>query len=200
MADTWTHPELGSFQFDFDCWAGSAPIPGLAIFPVDDDEDDDEMEYPKGQTPISFWVDQYADLEEGEEDPPPSSKQIKAAQAFIRDADQIAPLILDALWADIEGTGPDSGMWWHGSLDEVNENGMFEEIGEQPVTDRESLRQSLVLSQIIIGREDDPSAVEVVFGTEWEAEHGVGVLIQGGKVSGFGYAGETDPFDAVAED
>lgn len=196
MADQWTHPELGEFEFDYECWAGSAKIPGLSFFPSSEEEEDDEPDIASGEIRLEFWIDPYAELEEGQDDLPPSDEQIAAAIAFLNHAEQLAPQILDALWADIQGTGPDSGMWWHGNLEELNENGMFEEIGEQPITDRESLKQSLAVSRVVVGSDSDPGLVEVVFSAEWEAEHGVGVLVKGNQVIGLGYAGEADLFTA----
>jgi len=196
MTETWSHPELGTFKNDIEYWESSLPIPGFAIYPLAEEMTSaDDQPLPEGHVLFRFMA-----ADDMNDDVPPTDGQVTSALAFLKDAEAIAPRILDALWADINGNGPDSGMWWHGGgIEKINESGMYEEIGAEPVTSKEALLQTLEFAGVVVGIFDDPETIEVNFNPQWEEEHGVGVLIKNGEVVGLGYMMDAMPFKDIAD-
>jgi len=119
-----------------------------------------------------------------------STKQVEAILA-VRDAEaRLVPSVLDALWNDFMGVGPDSGYWWHDNLAEVNEVLGWEGASVQT---KEDLYKHFALQFVRVGHQSE-TAVELCLVADWEEEHGVGVLVEGGKVVGIGYQLDVEPF------
>lgn len=109
----------------------------------------------------------------------------------VRDAEaQLVSSVLDALWGDFMGVGPDSGYWWNNNLAEVNEVLGWEGASVQA---KEDLCKHFSLQFIRVGHQYE-TAVELCLKADWEEEHGVGVLVEGGKVVGIGYQLDVEPF------
>lgn len=108
-------------------------------------------------------------------------------------------MLLKALFDDLHGKGPSSGMWWHGDIDSIYED-LSEETGslrslkiEQP----ESLTRLLGSPSIMI-REfgygyKEPRAT-ICFEALFEIEHGIGILTDGMTILGTGYQMDVSPF------
>ena len=117
----------------------------------------------------------------------------------------VAPL-LQGIWDDINGRGPDSGMWWHGDL-------------SFPVGDTTGLKRSVVAQCVeddgfslacpedflkvmgfkrIVARHvhgHDGLLAELDFDSAFEMEHGIGILTDGEHILGTGYEFDVDLFE-----
>ena len=184
MPETWTHPVLGEFVHNEVAWLGQTSGKAFALFPIPGDDE----EIPKGSIELAFVT--YPNSEND----PPSDAHVKVMLELLAMGETLAPKILDAMWNDIQGTGPSSGAWWSGCLDDVNE-AMDWDPDFEPITEKETLRKTMVLSTISIGHYHDPDAVDICFSTPWEDEHGLGFLIRDGEVAGIGYGHEPQAFE-----
>lgn len=181
MADTWTH---GTFTHNEVAWMGQISGQAYSLFPIPGDYED----VPEGSIELAFVTYPHSEKD------PPSDEHVKVMLELLAMGQSLAPKILKAVWDDFQGTGPNSGMWWHGDLEQVNEFGMMEELGDEPITDIESLRKTMELTSISIGHYHDPDAVDICFSPSWEEEHGLGILIRDCEVAGIGYGHEPDLF------
>lgn len=189
MPETWNHPEMGEFKFDFERWRGALIAKDLFAFEISEDDD-----LPDGAIELAFMID-----EDEDDEATPSEEQIQALMTAIENAAYLSSVVIDALWDDLSGEGPDSGMWWHGDLESVNENGMFDLTGGTPITDQATLHQSLSLTGLIVGGDYGPGVVSFDFSCDWEEEHGISVLIENEEVIGIGYWGDAMTFEEIAE-
>jgi hypothetical protein len=123
----------------------------------------------------------------------PTEAQTQKALGFLEHAEKHGPIILDALWTDIQGGDVDSGHWWHAGLEELNENYSTGYNDIDPIESTQDLAQSLVFNGVVMGHQHE-TAVEVSFSCEWEDEHGISVLVDDDRVIGLGYALDLEPF------
>ena len=177
---TWTHPELGIFVFD-GSWCATVKSPDFDRFDYDTGYEHDRK--TKGQYTLSFEA-------ENEKDVP--SLQAAELAARVLKASGLADVVVAALWHDFNGRGPDSGMWWHDDLDEVNE-------GLDALQSADDVYKVLRLFEIRVrqrGTADGKPLVELCFWAAFEPEHNVGVLTDGARVLGTGYQGDASLFEA----
>ena len=180
----WSDPELGTFHFEdngYLGWTIKLPLPAFDAF------NEGKKKSKKGkqqQYPLTIVVDS--------EDELPDPAALALAKKFIANQAQLAGKAAEALWADFTGTGPESGMYWHGELDAVAE-GM--ESGEPP-RGVDDLHQTMKLVGVRIREAGAPGtrAAELIFDAGFEEDHGVGILTDGSSVTGIGYGGEAEPF------
>jgi hypothetical protein len=120
---------------------------------------------------------------------------------------QLVPDVLEAIWSDLNGRGPDSGMWWHGDLPNAHRGGNWASAVHDslngyalPVpTCPEDLKKVLEPKDLTIRRH--PSLphqwiADFNFHAGLDVEHGVGVLTDGVKILGIGYSSDARLFDA----
>lgn len=174
MSETWSHAELGSFtKSEHDRWVMPLKVEGFDQFTVDEPP---ELEI------------------EGPDEGLPTEAQCQKALEFLEHAGKLGPAILSALWTDIQGGDVDSGHWWHGGLEELNDNFIGALDDDGPIETIEDLAKSLSFGGIAIGLQHE-TAIEVCFYCDWEAEHGVSALVDGDRVIGLGYAYDLEPFE-----
>ena len=176
MSKKWNHPELGAFEFDHSGWVRPHDFPAFNKFTYEADEES-ECEFP-----LVF--------EAAAETVLPSAAAVAAAQRVIANQKTLVTTIVEALWEDFNGRGPDSGMWWHGDLGSVSEN--LEEMDLVIPRKPADLLPLLSLSAVIVRHEDQ--LVELCFGAPFEEEHGIGILTDGKTVLGTGYSSDVMPF------
>src|SRR5687767_4295175 len=110
MDQTWSHPELGTFNFDEmdGGWVGTVKLPSFAPFRWDADRDQ-----PAGEYMVQF---------ESENATEPAPASVAVALAVIRNEKKLPALVTQELWDEFNGRGGSSGMWWEGALnDDVEE-------------------------------------------------------------------------------
>ena len=179
----WEDPELGTFHFDGFGWTAQISAPSFDAF---------KRGKRRGKTPKTYpltFVTSSAD-----EKPTPAA--VALAKRFLSNQATLATKTAEALWADFVGTGPESGMYWHGDLDQVAE-GM--DTGEPPSSAAELFKLMILLAIQILTPEGTPGtfAVELNFDAKFEEEHGVGILTDGSEVIGIGYSGDVSPFPSA---
>jgi len=178
---------LGNFQFDPMCnwWRKIVTLPSFKQFKFR------EPGRNAGRSKIELFIE--VPLEDS-----PSEEQIQVTLDVVKNEARLSAGAKQALFDDICGIGPQSGMWWHNSLSEVNED--IAELGPSslgPLSAPEDLENLLGSPSICIKPShygyDEPCAL-LWFSALFEPEHGVGVLTDGIKVSGTGYQMSVRPF------
>jgi len=173
---TWNHPQLGAFDYDVVGWVQTLQAPAFDAFEYDTGRQ-------RGQYRLIFEADEESEL--------PSADAVALAAKVLANQVQLVPKVTAALWDDINGRGPDSGMWWHNDLAAVCEH--------LPALARpEDLLGIMGLSDIMVHKlvfRDERPLVELSFEAPFETEHGVGILTDGESVLGTGYSGDVIPFE-----
>jgi hypothetical protein len=179
----WKHPEFGEFEYDrLRGWGRSVSLPGFAVFtwPANGDR-------PPGHCDLYFQT--------GDENVVPSEAAVAIASKLLNEQRQLANAITVALWEDFNGRGPNSGMWWHGHLEKIDD--MYDS-GLPAITNPDALFAWMHLDGIDVrnsgARSEEHPIVELTFSAPFEVEHGVGILTDGVTILGTGYAGDVDPF------
>src|SRR5262245_33670876 len=111
MGSTWDHPELGRFKFDGVVWSKTIDVPAFKSFSYDTGYRNARRS--KGRHTLAFEADDANDV--------PSRVAVKLAAKVLANQADLVGKVVKALWEDFNGRGPDSGMWWHGALDQVAE-------------------------------------------------------------------------------
>ena len=178
MAITWDHPQLGRLTFRDDAWQGSIRLPAFEAFR------DEEGETTDGESPIVFCVDDESGV--------PSEEAVAMVLRIVANQAALVTTITKALWDDFHGEGPNSGMWWHGNVNQVVDS-MFREA---PLTSPQEICAVLQPGgmRILTNLEELPVVAEIDFHARFEEEHGVGILTDGSTVLGIGYALDVMPF------
>lgn len=201
MPDTWNHPRLGTLQNNDLFWEGKIIFPSLDSFTYIDAV---VRKYQSTHNPfeLAFFCDS--------EDEHPTEEMASLAITTIDNQPQLMPKVLDAIWSDLIGRGPDSGMWWHGDLPNSSSwtSAVHEILTklELPVPAcADDLKKVLEPKSLTIRRDDRtlrrgraPSKqwiAELNFHAGFDIDHGVGVMTDGIQVLGMGYDSDATPFD-----
>lgn len=183
MVSTWTHPELGEFEYHIE-WTKPVSMPGFAAFTFEKDD------VAGAAVPLRFYADD-------EDDAPSEAAAAVATQVLAKQSD-LAAKVVNALWDSFNGRGPGAGMWWHNHLGELAE--AVEGAGLPRPTQPADLRAVLGLQEVYVHREVegyDRPVVELRFAAAFEDEHGVGILTDGTNVLGIGYIADVRPFPSL---
>jgi hypothetical protein len=178
----WSDAELGTFHFDDTGWLIRLPLPAFDAFNYGAKKKSKKKE-PR-QYPLTITANSEEEL--------PKPGAIAMVRKLIANQATLATAAAEALWADFAGTGPDSGMYWHGDLDQVAE-GL--ESGKPPggVKDLYKLMKLGAVRVEKTGRSKAYTA-DLNFPARFEEEHGVGILTDGDAVIGIGYSDDVSPF------
>ncbi len=188
MESSWAHPNLGVFENDGYEWTQTRTVEGFEAYSY-------KPRYPDftaGRVSLSFPID--------DENPgPPAPEAIDLMARILGDLPAWAERVKAAVWDDFMGRGPDSGMYWHGHLEEVMD--VFDHFdAEDGIPALESADQVpawLCLNGIRVDRDWEASGsyiAHLLFHAAFDEEHGLGVLTDGEKVLGIGYQGDASPF------
>lgn len=196
MSNTWTHQRLGTFEHDDTCWRRQIAIPSLMGFTYTDAAVRDHRSVPE---PFELI------LRCESEDEQPSDQMASLAEAILDNESRLVPGVLEAIWSDLNGRGPPSGMWWHGDLLNAHRGGDWASAVHEslaglrlPVpTTAEELKKILEPKSLTIRRDFSPPRPwvgEVSFYAGFDVEHGVGVLTDGSQILGIGYSYDASRF------
>jgi hypothetical protein len=180
-APTWQHPELGRFQYDGGGWVRTISVPAFKGFKARGQRG--------GKCDLEFEADDETDL--------PTPAMIAVAAAVLDGQDELARKVIDGLWDDFNGRGPDSGMYWHGDLDAVAEGLDWGDEDAEPPGSANDLPKLMSLNGITVRTEAygyDKPVAELSFSAAFEEEHGVGILTDGRTIIGIGYSSDVEPF------
>lgn len=177
--ETWTHQKLGVFLYNGIAWKQERKIEEFKNFTLN------SPKRPEGNENIilSMYLD--------EDDEPPSDEMCVVTDKTLSNLNLLLNKCLQLLFDDISGINNiDSGMWWHNSLDHVNEiivdKGKLENVS--------AFYDLLCCPTIKIaeyeGGYDSPCSI-IGFDSPIDIEHGIGFLTDGEKVLGIGY--KADP-------
>lgn len=170
----WSHPSFGEFTRGYTSWEGQIVLPAFAKF---------DLPLPKGRYELHVGL---SSLEEGE----PQSELLGVAEKIVESQTALGDAILMALWRELTGEGPDSGMGWHGAI--ANNTipqftGPDAPEGPEDIVDWIELWQVRCVPQL----DDEKPVAEFAFRASWEEEHGgMGVLLEEGVVTGIGFGGD----------
>lgn len=173
-APTWRHPVLGEFTRDLGCWTGEIALPSFAKF---------DLPFPKGRYLL--------EIASGfDETPAPPGELVEVAEKLVASEAELVGVITLAIWRELTGEGPDSGMWWHGGIPAGE---ISQLMGPNTPEGPEDLVDWLELKGVecMHYMEDEKPIAEFGFSAPWEEEHGgMAVLVEDGAVNGFGYGCE----------
>lgn len=168
---TWSHEVLGELTHGSNCWVGEIGLPGFAKF---------DLPLPVGRYELAIEL-----VTPGENEP--SQDLVRVAEQLVEMEAQLADALPLAIWRELSGEGPDSGMWWYGG---ISSGELTQLTGPDAPQEPEDLVDWIELQGVGCGRhsvDGKPSAV-FRFATPWEEEHGgIGVLVERGIVTGIGY-------------
>ena len=180
----WNHAKLGRFVHEDDAWVGQIMSAAFKPFSY--------ATLRPGKFELAFVTNSADEM--------PTRAMIAAAERVIANAQVLADDVVAALWDDINGRGPGSGIWWHGDFAFVaakfEENIFGENLGY--LTESDDLYRALGLKRITV-RNDEGSEkpmVELSFAAAFEEEYGVGIATDGESIVGIGYIADVTPFEA----
>lgn len=181
---TWNHPRLGVFKYDVgDGWFKILNVPAFKAF--------SHGSKPCSQCQMTFEADSETNV--------PAQAALAIADRFLTNQDVLVDRIVSALWNDIKGRGPDSGMFWHGEMDTVVE--AIQEDFDVTTTRLEAGSDLLRLIQphnIIVRKKVlyyEKPVIELCFSAAFDVEHGLGVLTDGQRIIGIGGSSDVVPFE-----
>ena len=174
---TWTHSELGKFEFDeYAAWAR-------------------EIECPKFLSLNGSRTAMQLMFEVNDENDVPSEKNILIASNTLSNIETLLDEGVNVLFRDFHGQGPDSGMWWHDDIDYIQE--ILSDYSSS-LTTADDLYALLSTPSIVVQDAaygyDNPCAI-IGFESPIEEEHGIGFLTDGQKILGTGYRMGVDAFE-----
>jgi hypothetical protein len=182
----WKHADLGTFKFD-DGWVSSLSLPAFKAFKYDSEG----SRARSFKTDICFAVDLPEDV--------PTPRTVAVAMRVIKNQESLAGKLKKAIFDDINGRGPRSGMWWRGNIQTINEY-VADESGRRKLkplkapADLEHFlgRPAIDIRESVYGF-DKPCAI-ISFSALFEPEHGVGILTDGVRILGLGDCVDVTPF------
>jgi hypothetical protein len=190
VAKNWKHPKLGQFTaHKSGHWSRQMNVPAFAAFSYDTGYSNAHRSTGDITFTFSPWLaNDHLDA--------PTPGMIAVAEKILDDPKKTVQMVAEALWQDFNGRGPDSGMWWHGEMDEIFPT--FEELKLPPPTRGEDVLNLLNPDGIdVFDRSWDlPDPVAYLqFHAAFEQEHGLTLLSNGDAILGIGYAGgEVSPW------
>jgi hypothetical protein len=184
-AATWNHPTLGRFEHDGMRWTRTVDVPAFKAFSYDTGYD--TARRSKGKHQLAFGALTERDL--------PTDAQIAVADRVLANHAGLVGIVIDALWEDLNGRGPDSRAW-HDNLEGVAKSFKFHKL--PPPTKPQDLLPVLQVSRLDVNEgfpgHDAGPLVELEFHALFDIDHGLTVLTDGRSVMGIGANGDVVPF------
>lgn len=190
MSRTWTHPRLGTLEHDDIWWRREVVIPSLDTFTYIDAA---VRDYRSTREPFELVLQCDSETEQ------PTEEMAALAATILATESGIMQKAMEAIWSDLNGQGPDSGMWWHGDLPCAYRGGNWASAVHESLTSwklhvpkcPDDLKKVLEPKDLTVRREfsqPKPWIGELNFHAGFDVEHGVGVLTDGIDVLGIGYS------------
>src|SRR5262245_5374793 len=104
MSDTWRHSHLGVFEHHDIWWRREIELPALQSFTYID-----VIVRKCNANPEPFELVLQCETEDEE----PHEQMASLAAAILGNISGLISKALEAIWLDVNGQDPDSGMWWH---------------------------------------------------------------------------------------
>ncbi len=197
MPIQWSHPRFGTLHYDGVWWRREIKIASLQSFTYIDAAVRAYRSEPE-RFELVFQCEP--------EDEQPNAEMAAIASTVLDNELQLVPDMLDAIWSDLNGQGPKSGMWWHGDLANAHGGGNGDSAVHDSLDDQElpmptcANDLSKVLEPKNLTIRSHPSLpghwlAEFNFHAGFDVEHGVGVLTDGVKILGIGYSSDVSLFE-----
>jgi hypothetical protein len=172
MAKSFKHETLGTLTFDDDRWTGKVTL---------------DAAFGKHK-----WS-RKLDVELPGDEAGPDPKGIELLRPLVEHAATLPDLVVDGLWAELDGREKENGHWWarKGGLEEVND-GL-----DEPIEDRDGLWRVLRPHTLFVRDDfhgDGELTPGVAFHCDFEEEHGLDVLTDGTRILGTGYATDAEKY------
>jgi hypothetical protein len=185
VAATWNHPTLGRFEYDGTGWTKTVDVPAFKAFSYDIGTG--KPSRSKGKHRLKFGAYDEGDL--------PTAAEIAVADQVLANHAALVGVVINALWEDFNGRGPDSRSW-HGNLEGVAKS--FKSHKLPTPAKAQDLLPALQVSSLYVcegfpGHDAGP-LVELQFHAVFDEEHGVSVLTDGRSVLGIGANLDVLPF------
>ncbi len=184
VGPTWNDPELGRLHCGDLGWETRVAVPAFKAFKY-------RTRCGKGSKTCPLTITAYSP------DQLPSADAIALAKRVVANHAALAARVVGALWADFTGNGPNSGMYWHGDLNQVAQ-GLETRTPPRSAQDLFKLLKPSAIKIRPASRSSKQFLAELNFFAAYEEEHGVGVLTDGLNVLGIGYSGDVTPFKRSA--
>jgi len=188
MGRIWNHPHLGTVEFDNECdnWVGACRLPAFEVF-----------KWGNKSTTRAEKHELTFDDTEGRE---PSTGAVQVALAVLANQARLPSLITSALWEEFNGRGPkcEMEMWWNGDMDEVAR--VFGYDDRHCPTGPDDLLPVMRFSGLTIHESVSKykkSIAELRFAAVFEEEHGIGILTDGSRILGTGYAYDAELYESI---
>ncbi|WP_442506133.1 hypothetical protein SH528x_004961 [Novipirellula sp. SH528] len=181
---TWNHPELGVFRNDGDGWARTFTLPAFKVFRY-------RLKGRQvGRSKVGVRIKTDSDDEH------PSRRAITIAKRIIKNHEKLVPKLKRALFDDINGIGPNSGMWWRGDAGSISDALSAISPGgkRREFADSDDLDLLLRTREIVIDDGSKKPFATVGFYAVFDPGHGVGIVTDGNRVLGIGYEYDALPF------
>lgn len=125
----------------------------------------------------------------------PSGSAVEIALRVIANQSNLPSLITSTLWEEFNGRGPKSEMWWYGDIDTVAK--VFGYDNRSTPAGPDALLPVMRLTGLTVREslyEYKKPIAELTFSALFEEEHGIGILTDGNKILGTGYACDVLPY------
>lgn len=183
LHDTWEHEQLGKFTLGALGWVAEVAMPSFSRF---------DTPIPKGEYQLVLER-RYG------EDAKPKVDILNTAVEIVGTEAQLSEAILQAVWDDLNGSGPDSRSRWFGKLAAEE----IPELAVVPPNKPGDLVSHLEFLYLVVfspptdhdcwGEFTSPIAM-FNFNASWDCDHGLGVLVHEGEVVGIGEIAQVEPF------
>ena len=181
-ATDWQHPKLGTFKGSSGGWSAKVNVSEFAAFSYDTGYPN----APRSTGDVALGIHYH--LLDAQVPASPPSEMVTLLDKVMADPRALVDRVINALWDDFNGRGPDSGVWWRGNLKIVNKQ--FEGAGLPPPKSAQDLLPALQLTSLTIFNEwwDYPQPILYLdFRTAFEQEHGVSMLGDADRMLGMGF-------------
>jgi hypothetical protein len=169
---TWKEKELGTFVEDELGWVKPFALPAFKVFKYSSKG----RSGGRSKIPLRFM-----DCEQRE----PTQGEVSLAKKVLKNLPALIAKLKKSLFDDMQGRGPDSGMWWHGDREALAEILAWDRKKPLPFNKPDDLDALLgepeIWIRISVCGFEKPCAI-LCFEALFEEEHGVGVLTDGARM------------------
>lgn len=181
----WNHPTFGEMTFETYAWSTefqSEKFRQFTYFGY-------EWQRAEYVSRIQFEAEDETDI--------PNDEIVEVGRKVAENHESLIEQALVILLEDFRGTSRESGMWWHGGMDQVVESVADDPKAPDRLETTQDLYHHLGLPSIFVQSSgygyDAPCAI-IGFEASFDPERGVGFLTDGEQILGVGYRGDAGAF------
>jgi hypothetical protein len=182
-ASDWKHPALGVFKGSSGGWSAMVNVPAFAAFSYDTGYSN----APRSTGDVALGIHYH--LMDAQIPASPPAEMVALLDKVMADPGALVDRVVNALWEDFNGRGPDSGVWWRGNMKTIGKQ--FQAARLPPPKGPHDLLPALQLTGLSIFNEwwDHPAPILYLdFHAAFEEEHGVSMLGDADRMLGMGFS------------